>query len=143
MDLDQCVTDLAVQAAPPGGADRGGQHLAELVMGEVVAGVLLADDAELPQLVELLGEVVVAAPGGTFEHLGRELPADRRRHLGQLPGARRQGGEPLADHRAHRWWQRLPRPARGSLRQLDHEQGIALGLGPPPLRLVVVVRPTG
>ena len=66
-------------------AERGVGGLADFPMAEVVgAGAPRTNDAPAPQLVEAPHEALLAGAAGIGEDLDRELPADRRRHPGQL-----------------------------------------------------------
>ncbi len=90
---------------------------------------------EPPQLVEVVGEVVLGAPGRCGEHQHRELVADRRRHLGQVTCRRAETVEARGDQGVHRGGQRDRSGGSGAeprTDRLDDEQRVALGLRPQP-----------
>src|SRR5262245_54259775 len=101
LDRDR-LGDGAVEMASTSGAEQIQGDPPKLAVAEVVRDPLIADDPSTPELVEMVGKLWLADPGGRDQQTDREGPTDDGRHLGKSTSAVRELAQSAAQHRPHR-----------------------------------------
>src|SRR5262245_21065784 len=130
------LSDGPVELASTSGTEHLQGDRPKLVVAEVVREPLIADDPSAPELVEMVGKLWLADPGGRDQQTDREGPTDDGRHLGKSTSAVRQLGQSGAQHRPYRGSERRLTSLRGEpgAQHFDDEERVALGLHPESCR---------
>src|SRR5262245_66071963 len=89
LDRDR-LGDGPVELASTSGTEHLQGDRPKLVVAEVVREALIADDPSTPELVEMVGKLWLADPGGRDQQTDRDGPTDNGRHLGKTPSAVRE-----------------------------------------------------
>src|SRR5262245_55648011 len=135
LDRDR-LGDGPVELASTSGTEHLQGDRPKLVVAEVVREPLIADDPSTPELVEMVGKLLLVDPGGRDQQTDREGPTDNGRHLNKPPSAVRELAQSGAQHRPHRRSERRVTSLRGDAdsKYFEDEEGVALGLHPESRR---------
>src|SRR5262245_64587617 len=86
LDRDR-LGDGPVELTATSGTEQLQGDRPKLVVAEVVGEPLIADDPSTPELVEMVGKLWLADPGGRDQQTDGEGPTDDGRHLRKPPSA--------------------------------------------------------